>query len=134
MGYLFTLNIIDLITAILILIVIFDRFFYSFSIVKLNSFISNNKHLPNLIKNWFNKYSIRSVNITNKFTLVMFIVLSCLFIFTKFISIRITSELNSNLDDYVIVYNYFKNMNKSYIYFFILKSNRTALLSKKFFF
>lgn len=46
-GYLLTLNLIDLLLIILLLVIILDRFFYRISLEKINSFISNNKYLPN---------------------------------------------------------------------------------------
>lgn len=132
-GYLLTLNVIDLVLTICLLLVIFDRFYYRISLEKINSFISrsgNNKYFPNFFKKWFSKYTIRSVNITNIFTLVMFIVIAFLFIYSKLLGIFISYELYNNLEDFVGVYNYFKNISKSSICLFIISSN--PLLSKFF--
>lgn len=129
-GYLLSLNVIDLTLTICLLIVIFDRFFYRISLEKINLFISNNKYFPNFFKKWFSKYTIRSVNVTNIFTLVMFIVIALLFIFSKLLGLFISYELYNNLEDYVVVYNYLKNISKSSICLFIISSN--PLLSKFF--
>lgn len=61
----------------------------------------------------------------------MFIILTFLFIFSKLLNIYISLELYNNIDDYVVVYNYFKNISKSSISLFIISSN--PLLSKFFF-
>ena len=89
----------------------FNRFFYKFNV----NFIFNlvKKYLPTKFINWFTKYTNTSIEYSNKFTTIMFIVVSILLILVKLGNLYVTTELYTNIDDYVLVYNHIKNIKKN---------------------
>ena len=82
-----------------------------------------NKYLPNKITAWFNKYTQNGIEFSNKFTTIMFILVSIILILTKLGSLYVSAELYNNIDDYVQVYNHIKNITKSSLLIIVLKNN-----------
>ena len=70
------------------------------------------KYLPNFLKNRTN-YLDKAVELNNKFFKILLVIVLILLLLFKIFNIYVSSELYSNIDDYILVYNYIKN-NKLY--------------------
>ena len=66
--------------------------------------------------NSYNKYTQTTVEYNEKFTKIMFIFVSVMLIILKLGNLFITAELGYRIDDYVLVYNHFKGINKSSLF------------------
>lgn len=58
----------------------------------------------------FEKYTSISKNYNDKFAFIMFIFVIILYVLIKIINFLIIAELNNNIEDYVLVYNHYKNI------------------------
>jgi len=102
----FELNILEIVYIIILILIVFNRFFYKINVDFILKLV--NKYLPEKYTAWLNKYTNTSVEINNKFTSIMFIVVSILLILVKLCNIYFTGHLYNNIDDYVLVYNHLK--------------------------
>lgn len=114
---LYTLNILELLLAIILLLLLINRYIYKINIDFISQFI--NKYMPNKIIIWYSKFYKNSIGFSNKFTTIMFIVTSFIFLIIKIGNIYVSAELCNKIDDYVLVYDHFKNINKSSILLFL---------------
>ena len=80
--------------------------------------------------NSYNKYTQTTVEYNEKFTKIMFIFVSVMLIILKLGNLFITAELGYRIDDYVLVYNHFKGINKSSL-FIILSLNKNLFFKNK---
>ena len=128
---LFSLNVLEIVFIIILLLIVFNRYFYKFNVEFILKLV--NKYLPNKITVWFKKYTNTSVKYNNKFTTFMFIVVSILLILVKLGNLYVTAELCNNIDDYVLVYNHIKGIKKagSGTIFILLSLNSKNLKQNK---
>jgi hypothetical protein len=102
--YSFALDICILLSIVTLLVIIFNRYVYSFNLNFINSIL--NKYIHIKWSNWFNKKLNTGIDYNNKFVLIMFIINSIGLILMIFLKIFITSELLVNIDSYIAVHNY----------------------------
>jgi hypothetical protein len=99
-------NILEIGYIIILILIVFNRFFYKINVDFIKKLV--NKYLPEKYTAWLYKSTNTSVEFNNKFTTIMFIVVSILLILLKLGNIYVTAHLYNNIDDYVLVYNHIK--------------------------
>lgn len=101
---LFLLNILLLILFLIFVFLIFYRYFYSVNFEFYSSLI--NRIIPDRFKSRSNSILKTSANFNNRFILFIFICNIFNLIIILSISLYISFELSTNINDYVTVYNY----------------------------
>jgi hypothetical protein len=112
LSSIFSLNVSILLLIIILFYLLFTRFFLSAN----KDFIWGSVHSL-LLKFKFRKESIERLNIlinkgesyNNIFIFIFFIIISMMLLIFILLNIYFISELNSNIDSYVEVYNYIHN-------------------------
>ena len=87
--YSFALDIITLLFNLIILLIIFNRYIYSFNLNFINFIIT--KYISIKIKNWYNKHLNTNIDDNNKFVLFMFIFNSIFLVLVIFLKIFLSS-------------------------------------------
>ena len=97
---------------LLLILIICFKYLYKFNIKLLNKLVLliPNKYLPNKLKNGISNVD-KAVEFNSKFYDTMFIIVLILLLLTKLLHFYYSSELYSNIDDYILVYNYIKKSN-----------------------
>ena len=114
LNILFLLNVTEFLFLILLVLILYNKYINNINL----TFISNliNKYMGKNVINWFTKYSKTSLKYNKKLSKYMFIYVSFMLIFTKLISLVFISDLNYHIDDYVLVYNHYKGIDKNCIF------------------
>lgn len=120
---LFSLNLLEIFIIAILILIVFNRYFYKFNMGFISKLVS--KYLPDNYPRVavFKKYTKNSIEYNNKFTTIMFILLSVLLILVKLGNLYVTIELNNNIEDYVLVYHYLKYIKKGSILIIGLPNN-----------
>lgn len=108
LNSLVTLNILELMLYIILILLLINKYFYPFNINNISKII--NKFMPLSFINWYTKYTNKSIDYNNRFTQIMFISVTILLLLFKLGNLYITAELSLKIDDYVLVYNHLKNL------------------------
>ena len=120
------LNVAELLLIIVIFIIIFSKNINGFYI-KIISYIVN-KYIPIKYHNKINKYLNKGEKINDKFMNIMLLINIFLLLIFILGNLFISSHLYENIDDYVLVYNYLKKINKnSILLLFIYKNNKLSI-------
>ena len=110
------IDFVELMFILIIILIIINKYLYMFYIKLLNKLLLliPKKYLPNFLKNRTN-YLDKAVELNNKFFKILLVIVLILLLLFKIFNIYVSSELYSNIDDYILVYNYIKNnkLNKS---------------------
>jgi DNA-directed RNA polymerase len=119
----FTFNLLEILLVFIFLLVLFNKYFYKLNINIMSKI--TDKFKDNIIIDKFKNYMKYSAKYNDKFAFIMIIIISILFILIKLTNLLIVLELNNNIDDYVLVYNHYKNISssidKEYVIYFIVK-------------
>ena len=104
------LDSVELMLMLILIFIVINKYLYKFNIKLLYKLVLliPNKYLPNIFKNRFNNLD-KAVDFNNKFYNILFGILIIILLFFKLSHIFFSSELYSNIDDYILVYNYIKN-------------------------
>lgn len=107
----FILNVLILISVFILLYIIFISYIKK-SNLQFISYIFD-KFMPKKINDWF-KIKIKKADyISDKFILIWFIIIFIILIFNIILNIIISAVLFSDIEDYIEVHNYLKNIDKS---------------------
>ena len=104
------IDFVELMFILIIILIIINKYLYMFYIKLLNKLLLliPKKYLPNFLKNRTN-YLDKAVELNNKFFKILLVIVLILLLLFKIFNIYVSSELYSNIDDYILVYNYIKN-------------------------
>ena len=111
LNILFSLNVIEFLFLILLVLILYNKYINKINITIISNFI--NKYMSKKVINWYNKYSQTSLKFSEKFSKYLFIYVSFMLIFTKLISLIFIFDLNYHIEDYVLVYNHYKGIDKN---------------------
>ena len=106
------LDSVELMLMLILIFIVINKYLYKFNIKLLYKLVLliPNKYLPNIFKNRFNNLD-KAVDFNNKFYNILFGILIIILLLFKLAHIYFSSELYSNIDDYILVYNYIKKSN-----------------------
>ena len=106
------IDFVELMFILIIILIIINKYLYMFYIKLLNKLLLliPKKYLPNFLKNRTN-YLDKAVELNNKFFKILLVIVLILLLLFKIFNIYVSSELYSNIDDYILVYNYIKKSN-----------------------
>jgi len=110
----YTFKILEILLVLVLLGVLFKKYIYKFNINYPTKLMNRFKYMIR-----FEKYIKLSKEYNNKFAIIMFIIISAVFILFKFTNLYFSAELNNNINDYVLIYNHYKNIDKGCMLFFI---------------
>ena len=115
-----TLNLLELIVFITVILLVFNRYFIEI----FKDFISKilNKYMPAKY-HYLNKFLQKSNEYNTKFIKFLIAFLIVLLLLMILINLYICSELYTGIDDYVLVYNFIKKISKSSILLIIRDRN-----------
>ena len=104
------IDFVELMFILIIILIIINKYLYMFYIKLLNKILLliPKKYLPNFLKNRTN-YLDKAIELNNKFFKILLVIVLILLLLFKIFNIYVSSELYSNIDDYILVYNYIKN-------------------------
>jgi hypothetical protein len=108
LGVIVSYQMLELFLLFLLFFLLFIKFFYKKNTDLVSLFV--NKFMPNKFVIWYNNIMQWSTDFNDKFNTILFIFISILFILIKLGNIYACTELYSNIDTFVSVYNYYKGI------------------------
>jgi hypothetical protein len=113
LNAIWTFNILELILMVILVWLLFNKYLknYSFNI---SSKIVH-KYMGDKFIEKFEKYQKIFENLNNKFSVVMYMWVGLLLIIIKLVNIYFSGVLYYDIDNYVLVYNHYKNIESEYI-------------------
>lgn len=119
------LNVLELILIVALILILLNKKTYNLYI-KLASYILN-KYIPVKYHNKLNTIFNKGKEYNNKYVNIMTVLIITILLILKLGNLYVSSELYSNVDDYVLVYNYLK---KGSLLLILSKKKNTIIKSK----
>ena len=130
LGNISLLNICALFVLIIIINIIFNKYISAFYI-KLIKYIVN-KYIPIKLNIKINKYLDKGANLNNKFMEIMLFINIILLLIIILGNLFLSNHLYENIDDYVLVYNEYKKINKNSILLLLVYNNNNLKIKNRF--
>lgn len=105
---------VELLFILLLIIIICNKYLYSYYIKLLNKLVLKfpTKYLPNKIQNKVNNINLNKIReFNNKIYNILFVIILILLLLVKWLHFYYSSEVYNNIDDFILVYNHIKKSN-----------------------
>lgn len=125
---------IEILFILLLIIIICNKYLYSYNIKLINKLVLKipTKYLPIKIQNKINNININKLQeFNNKFYNIMFVIILIILLLVKLLHFYYSSEVYNNIDDFILVYNHIKKSNLLILVLPLLQNkNKNKILNR----